>query len=135
MRISDWSSDVCSSDLRVAGVEQRRIDDRGIDELAFTGAVAVIDRIADRDRRQEAIAGIAEAGEAPQRPARHAVLVAAHAAVLELDAGQAGAGLVVDRKSVELGKSVSVSVGLGGRRIRQNRKQRYHTIKTTTPGK
>src|SRR3546814_15436267 len=58
----------------VAGIEQRGVDDRGIDELAFAGAVAVIERIEDRDRRQEPVAGIAEAGEAPQRTtvaARH----------------------------------------------------------------
>src|SRR3546814_9248025 len=79
----------------VAGIEQRGVDDRGIDELAFAGAVAVIERIADRDRRQEPVASIAEAGEAPQRTTVDARFAATHAAVLELDAGQAGAGLVI----------------------------------------
>src|SRR3546814_11529913 len=79
----------------VAGIEQRGVDDRGIDELAFAGAVAVIERIADRDRRQEPVARIAEAGEAPQRNTVDARFAATHAAVLELYAVQAGAGLVL----------------------------------------
>ena len=33
---------------RVRGVEQRRVDDRGVDELAFAGAVAVIERLRSR---------------------------------------------------------------------------------------
>src|SRR3546814_13312732 len=66
MRISDWSSDVCSSDLRgVAAVEiQRRT-------LEILGTLQV-------ERRQHPVA---------------------------------------DRKSVVSGKSVSVRVDLGGRRI------------------
>src|SRR3546814_18434994 len=76
MRISDWSSDVCSSDLRRARVRQTR-----------RGAV----------RRQARAA----AGECRRLPV----------------AGNRGSERGPDRKSVVSGKSVSVRVDLGGRRI------------------
>src|SRR3546814_17435327 len=77
MRISDWSSDVCSSDLCA---------DVG-DQDARRGAPR-----ARRDRRP--CAGQLSRADGPQ-PRR----------------------LVQDRKSVVEGKSVSVRVDLGGRRI------------------
>src|SRR3546814_13757732 len=78
MRISDWSSDVCSSDLR-----------------SGTGRN-------DRQRRNEQIADDRE----PQRArGDHRIL-----------------GYRADRKSVVEGKSVSVRVDLGGRRIIKKQK-------------
>src|SRR3546814_20096502 len=91
MRISDWSSDVCSSDLAGDAVWLEGAGDRGVD-------VAVADSAADAAR------------------------VGAGAAA----AGGAGAGgdcrlvhprTAGDRKSVVLGKSMSVRVDLVFRRI------------------
>src|SRR3546814_7874173 len=53
MRISDWSSDVCSSDLTGAEPREHRLPD----EMARTGA----DRAADHDGKQ-AVHGFALAG-------------------------------------------------------------------------
>src|SRR3546814_15123719 len=83
MRISDWSSDVCSSDLarRAAAAAQARLRDRFARYFPPAAAQARGGALARRaDRRT---------------------------------AGRAGA----DRKSVVEGKSVSVRVDLGGRRI------------------
>src|SRR3546814_15219556 len=81
MRISDWSSDVCSSDLLRAGGR--------------------------RDRRRDAPGQ--RRGAAPRRRGRR------------LRRGRRR----TDRKSVVSGKSVSVRVDLGGRRIikKKNNKQ------------
>src|SRR3546814_11272577 len=83
MRISDWSSDVCSSDLLLAGVVQvlgpfLRMDHRALETLD-----------AGKVGRVAAFVGIVAAAE-------------------EQD---------VDRKSVVSGKSVSVRVDIGGRRL------------------
>src|SRR3546814_8422628 len=64
MRISDWSSDVCSSDLPVARIDQRDAHPRKTDEIAATkdflrlrgrqpfGRVRTLDRLRQRiDRR------------------------------------------------------------------------------------
>src|SRR3546814_1335457 len=75
VRISDWSSDVCSSDLRATAPLSRR---RGRPRRADRG-------LAGRSWRSSSASG--------GRPGR------------------------ADRKSVVSGKSVSVRVDLGGRRI------------------
>src|SRR3546814_12509416 len=78
MRISDWSSDVCSSDLVEA------------DRLAIGHRV-----LDDRPHQLRIFLGLAEAARVRNlRPEA-----------------------VLDRKSVVEGKSVSVRVDLGGRRI------------------
>src|SRR3546814_17364916 len=86
MRISDWSSDVCSSDL--AGLSPGRAEGRG---HAAAGA---------RAHRDAAGRG----GSADGAPRRRRVSVRRP-----------------DRKSVVEGKSVAVSVDLGGRRIIKNK--------------
>src|SRR3546814_11586914 len=106
MRISDWSSDVCSSDLN------RRIG--GLDGTGRPGLV----------RSGLARGGSAHVHSAPLRHARH------HAAGsrsdrslargLQFKRGKARSG--IDRKSVVSGKSVSVRVDLGGRRIIKKKK-------------
>src|SRR3546814_15183916 len=80
MRISDWSSDVCSSDLH------------------GTGGAEGIARLGTTVRRRRA-----------RLPARRLLRRPGH------DRGHAADG--ADRKSVVSGKSVSVRVDLGGRRI------------------
>src|SRR3546814_18482717 len=90
MRISDWRSDVCSSDLlphlpRLRAVQrrmQRELDDR--DSAAADGRDGINDGA--RRRPRDALGG-------------------------------AAAARAVDRKSVVSGKSVSVRVERGGRRI------------------
>src|SRR3546814_16503032 len=91
MRISDWSSDVCSSDLLTLFY----IAGRGVERLAeFHDVDAALTQ-----RRPERRRGI-------RGPGRH----------LQLE----------DRKSVVSGKSVSVCVDLGGRRIiKKKRTPRY----------
>src|SRR3546814_12028785 len=130
MRISDWSSDVCSSDLSAedgaavvprAAENQHDPDEEGGDH-----------RI-DGFRRDRAVeVGEKSAAEAHQAGAENEGLQAAEGDVL---AERGGRRLVVadgphhaapgrtDRKSVVSGKSVSVRVDLGGRRIIKKKKQ------------
>src|SRR3546814_14670694 len=89
MRISDWSSDVCSSDLP-AGCERRRIAAAGEPDARRLGA-------------DDAHAGVVEEGV--ERADR--VTAAAHAG---------GDSVRKERKSVVDGKWVSGRVDLGGRR-------------------
>src|SRR3546814_19809153 len=95
MRISDWSSDVCSSDLG------REIEE-GQERLAVLyqafGGLGILDPVfLDEDLD----------GGFRRRPVR---------CVEHL------AQIVLDRKSVVSGKSVSVRVDIGGRRIIKNKK-------------
>src|SRR3546814_13232258 len=92
MRISDWSSDVCSSDLRGRG---------GLRRALFLYAVGPRGRGAGARRGR-------------RRRARR----------------DDGPGLRKDRKSVVEGKSVSVRVDLGGRRIIKKKKHTKATIAT-----
>src|SRR3546814_12138692 len=100
MRISDWSSDVCSSDLFLhgadaGGVRRGRLDLRMGAPDDAAGALAAAD-----GRHRPPGAFLPDLG--PRRGRRHL----RHAAR--------------DRKSVVEGKSVAVRVELGGRRISKN---------------
>src|SRR3546814_20572163 len=99
MRISDWSSDVCSSDLN----EVRDLGQRADGALAVLGGVADVLDVGADDRREPRGQGVD------------------HRARI-VDA-QGGLRHVGDRKSVVSGKSVSVRVDLGGRRIIKKKKQ------------
>src|SRR3546814_12139968 len=128
MRISDWSSDVCSSDLRGHAVGDPfdaaagRLGGRG--EAGGGGAdVGELD-------------GIQRAG----RGHRHALAVAHAVEAGLVDAQAGGVAAVVpigqfdlprDRKSVVQGKSVSVRVDLGGRRIIKKKTKDRKNTKTT----
>src|SRR3546814_12366160 len=99
MRISDWSSDVCSSDLTIF--------------VARTDRMGIARQIADlRDALVQAwpvtIFPEGTTSGADELLAFKASLLAA------LEPPPPG---VIDRKSVVSGKSVSVRVDLGGRRI------------------
>src|SRR3546814_17595515 len=95
MRISDWSSDVCSSDLIVIGAEAVLACDREAHLMqAGLDLILAIDRVR---RGQERAIGLA---------AEHII---------------ARRSTDLDRKSVVEGKSVSVRVDLGGRRYDQKR--------------
>src|SRR3546814_19899483 len=100
MRISDWSSDVCSSDLLSAVVHRLR------DLQVMAGDALVVHR-----------------GELPPR-------VELVHALGHRPPHATGAGEVVEigRASCR-GKSVSVRVALGGRRIIQKKKQKNKAIR------
>src|SRR3546814_11665379 len=104
MRISDWSSDVCSSDLLF---DQRRRDHTAIaqhgEELALSHAVLL------RDLLQRA--GDLDVGD----------LDIETLGLLHLEA-------LVDRKSVVSGKSGAVGVVLGGRRFVKKKKKRWNRV-------
>src|SRR3546814_13510055 len=105
MRISDWSSDVCSSDL----LNISRTGKRGI-VLDSTKIGQII-----RDERKELGLRQDELAAASGVGLRF---------IVELERGK------TDRKSVVEGKSVSVRVDLGGRRIIKNKKYTHlHEVK------
>src|SRR3546814_15158824 len=95
MRISDWSSDVCSSDLDQFGPAMDR-EGRDVDEMPDSR----LDRACSKLHRQF------------------------HIGVMQR----------LDRKSVVSGKSVSVRVDLGGRRIikKKNKSKSARTNITNT---
>src|SRR3546814_15788342 len=104
MRISDWSSDVCSSDLQRGDL--RRGGDRGGDRC---------DR--PSTRRHPPCA--------PRAPERQAHGDGERRGRRARRSAARGRG---DRKSVVQGKSVSVRVELGGRRIiKKKMKTKYNT--------
>src|SRR3546814_12192733 len=96
MRISDWSSDVCSSDLR--GDRDQTGRDQRL-QLPLPGGVSVAAQIDGERQRNGGADGMR--------------VVVALERLFE----------VADRKSVVSGKSVSVRVDLGGRRIIKKKKQ------------
>src|SRR3546814_14638328 len=87
MRISDWSSDVCSSDLPACGAARMSKDDVSRIRLAIWIPSFLYGRICDH----------------PPRMCHHR--------------WHGSSASPQDRKSVVSGKSVSVRVDLGGRRI------------------
>src|SRR3546814_12312314 len=110
MRISDWSSDVCSSDLPAF--------DRAL--LTLTAMLAI----------QTVVNGLYLL--AVDRPELARTFASWRAAlpigVLSLGGSTGWAVAVTDRKSVGEGKSVSVRVDLGGRRIIKKTKTNYITL-------
>src|SRR3546814_14687834 len=101
MRISDWSSDVCSSDLnrrRAARGESSRAPARA----ARPGSI----------RWEQTRVGRED------RPSSHCL----EKRLVEAEVGGVGSD-VRDRKSVVSGKRVSVRVDLGGSRIIKNKKK------------
>src|SRR3546814_12521364 len=106
MRISDWSSDVCSSDL----CHLLTVGDRQL---------AVLLRSQAREEITEARLRCGGAGE-PVRIKR--AIVADEPCRHGAPPPVPRAAACSDRKSVEQGKSVSVRVDLGGGRIIQTKK-------------
>src|SRR3546814_17419612 len=112
MRISDWSSDVCSSDLLL-------FSRGGTDD----GIRATLAR-ADRSERGDVFGLDRECVSllrfiAPDFHRRQRRISGLHVAQLEVAAATVG---IEDRQSVVEGKSGSVSGDLGGRRILQQKK-------------
>src|SRR3546814_17384738 len=112
MRISDWSSDVCSSDLLVVQAAQRRMiapaDLAGDEEHAGVPRCRL-----QRHRRVEG--EVFDSGQA----------IFPHDRV---DCGGGGNRQPRDRKSVAEGKSVSVGVEFGGGRRSEQKKTKKTNI-------
>src|SRR3546814_12181912 len=113
MRISDWSSDVCASDLGARhdvgghaemfiGVKMAGARDAALDLVEYEHQVALVANVAQRLE------------EGLRRGADTAL------ALNRLDEETR----TIDRKRVVLGKSVSVRVDQGGRRIIKKKKKR-----------
>src|SRR3546814_20049397 len=100
MRISDWSSDVCSSDLPDNWVELRNAQIRDLTPEQVNTAA----RTLDPGALTWVVVGDLDKIEQPVR-----ALDLGKVSIIDAD-GQ-------DRKSVVKGKSVSVRVDLGGRRL------------------
>src|SRR3546814_16840060 len=119
MRISDWSSDVCSSDLP---------GDQAVDV-----EVGRPDAVEGRQRTAEHVIAAAEHPGTFQRPEIGNAFHPAEQAFVAAAVGADGAGIAaveVDRKSDVKGKSVSVRVDLGGCRFLKKQKQarsKYNT--------
>src|SRR3546814_12859199 len=119
MRISDWSSDVCSSDL-VAPAPQRYQARQGALRLLVVGGslgAAALNNIVPKALGQLSVA---------ERPIVTHQAGEKHLASLRAEYEKNGVHAVchADRKSVVKGKSVSVRVDLGGRRIIKKKNKR-----------
>src|SRR3546814_12815791 len=108
MRISDWSSDVCSSDLCCASIANcLSCTDSGTRRLFNVSRNASKLKVEDDEEDVECIR-FSDAFTRRRQPYNN---------------------LLRDRKSVVQGKSVSVRVDLGGRRIIQ-KKRRTRVLRT-----
>src|SRR3546814_12430756 len=109
MRISDWSSDVCSSDLMSVRPSGNELGDNGFGAIMDLNGMAAVITGGESGIGAASAIQIANAGAAVtitylrDRTAAQAIVDAIK---------QAG-----ERKSVVEGKRVSVRVDLGGRRI------------------
>src|SRR3546814_18284445 len=118
MRISDWSSDVCSSDLGIgaeSGVTGQEAP-RGPENLL----PPEIQRMADSPNMDDRNAAFMEMARIDPKRAFQIQSDARDASLERLKGGQEALRIAasrLDRKSVGEGKGGSVSVDLGGRRI------------------
>src|SRR3546814_12223585 len=111
MRISDWSSDVCSSDLRGDDSTQEFIEIR----IAQRDPGFPCHRMRLRQKRQRKVAD--ERRWPMQAFPLAAPLHHQHTVLILQFRHPIGREAYADRKRVVTGKSVSVSVDRGGRRI------------------
>src|SRR3546814_12906248 len=128
MRISDWISDVCSSDLDRPSERQGPHKPRSggpADQLPWTrsgGNVYAIALDDDARRRGRARRGRTAGGAGRRTAGDH------HQGGRQLQQPAADQG--GDRKSVVQGKSVSVRVVLGGRRSSKKKNRNYSSLRT-----
>src|SRR3546814_19353097 len=130
MRISDWSSDVCSSDL----LRHRRSVKR-----ALAGAASAANSSSRKPIQQDrpgkcSLASVAAAHWRAVAPSQHNTsnsncLQATGESVMRPELTGSSLGRVQDRKSVVEGTRESVSVDVGGRRIIK-KKKKYTTNNT-----
>src|SRR3546814_20068977 len=112
MRISDWSSDVCSSDLPGGGFDvywNRKPPGPGVIMEALLTSTAVV-ALAEIGDKTQLLAILLAARFNRPMPIIFGILVATHANH--------------DRTSVVSGKSVSVRVNIGGRRQTKKKKKK-----------
>src|SRR3546814_13089884 len=109
MRISDWSSDVCSSDLPTRTATRERVRRRPLGRTLGTAA----------GHPYSVLLPVGFALPPPLPEARCALTAPFHPCPPKPDRGPAPAG---DRKSVVSGERVSVRGDLGGSRIIQKKK-------------
>src|SRR3546814_16918978 len=125
MRISDWSSDVCSSDLRLAPVQDQGRLARLAD--ARLGGVADVEHTADgrvdlfefRDAGQQRARALRDRGGFLQRRARRQLQAEVAAAQVR---GRDEGGREIGRASCRV--SVSERVDLGGRGVIKKKKKK-----------
>src|SRR3546814_11144515 len=103
MRISDWSSDVCSSDLRVRRVTADK------DETTFVEGKGDQDKILARVKQIKAQIEETTSDFDKEKLQERLAKLAGGVAIIKV-------GAATDRKSVVEGKSVAVRVDAGGRR-------------------
>src|SRR3546814_20593031 len=124
MRISDWSSDVCSSDLVdvvEAGDRDHRSEDLALHDLVVLQGAGHHGRLVEE---AVAVGGPAAGGDLDVLAAGGALDEAGDAVALARRDERADL-VLADRKSVVSGKSVSVRVDFGGRRIIKTKKEPY----------
>src|SRR3546814_12557861 len=107
MRISDWSSDVCSSDLETIQAQSKREIMSVLVHLTQSEIRALVRRAAHAKGRYLAT-------------------------LMELPRSLSSRRTAVDRKSVLSGKSVSVRVDLGGTRIIKHKTRITYSISVNT---
>src|SRR3546814_14871756 len=114
MRISDWSSDVCSSDLG------------GEDHLSCAGGeIAPVFRSARLDNHRIALRRAGDVERTRDLEIFAFVIGLMNLRRIDYDAGflVADEGVVLDRKRVVWGKGVAVSVDIGGSRINKKKNE------------
>src|SRR3546814_15276581 len=108
MRISDWSSDVCSSDLSpTTYLTQWRVADSRAESMRMRSGA----EIARYDRTACSIAGHRANEWAGCASCSKLIVPPIDTTMRQKHSAR---GIHIDRKSVEKGKSVSVRVDLGG---------------------
>src|SRR3546814_13693072 len=114
MLISDWSSDVCSSDLRMVSMERWRV---GVDSGGTFTDICLF----EEEQGRVEVWKVASTPDDPSRGIAQGVdeglrRVSADRLIAIGFDGYAGGGLAVDRKSVAEGKRGAVRVDSGGGR-------------------
>src|SRR3546814_18130504 len=103
MRISDWSSDVCSSDLAV-------------DRIDLDVAALAVDHVAVGIDKEAAVAGVVDLRAADARLDREAAVAGDREIERRFGLDE------IDQQRVVEGTSVSVRVAHGGRRMIKKKK-------------
>src|SRR3546814_13235819 len=123
MRISDWSSDVCSSDLFPVQENLLGGDDAGVAEQEKSGAetdhpgIAVDEEQAEQHQEVAEIERIAGGAEAPASDQRVGVDPLIHAAALDVDEPDDRRAQHLRSEERRVGKECVSRVDLGCRRI------------------